>query len=259
MEILKKVKSALSSCRETISHGWNAMWRFLEDKAVYLRQTYDVRDFKSCSQYSIWFAILSILFGFFSLSINTASMRISVGFSSFAHVGIVFILIGFVCLIAGTLTTTDAGLLFILAAMTLPFVGELVHLFVDTVTGNFVSYIVTNWLFLVTYAVIAACYVLMTLRILPVKYARWIVFGFCAAASIYSILSAVLLLPPFYGDKFEAYKTESGVYPFIFISDIVRMITMMLSLATATMTVFPYGEGPKEKSKVVLKEEKEEF
>lgn len=259
MEFLKKVKSTLASCRETVSHGWHAMWSFLEDKAGYIRQTYDIRDFKSCSQYSIWFAILSIVFGFFNLSINTESLRISVGFNTFAHVGMVFILIGFICLIAGTLTTTDAGLLFILAAMTLPFVGEFVHFFVDTVTGNFVSYIVTNWLFLVTYTVIAACYVLMTLRILPVKYARWIVFGICAAASIYSILSAVLLLPPFYGDKSEAYKTESGVYPFVFISDIVRMIAMMLSLSTATMTVFPFGEGPKEKSKVVLKEEKEEF
>lgn len=259
MEFLKKVKSAFVSCGKAISRGWRASWDFLEDKSADIQEIYDVRDFKSCSQYSIWFAILSIVFGFFKLSINMETMRVSVGFQLFSHVGIAFILVGLLCLIGGTLTTTNAGLCFIVGAMLFPFAGEIVHLFVDTVTGNFVSYIVANWFFFVVYGLIATAYILMTLRIIPVKYARIGVIAVCGVAIVYSIVSAFLLWPPFYGEMFETYKTESGTYNFLFVSDIIRMIVMMLSLGTATLTIFPYGEGPKDKSKVVLKEEKEEF
>ena len=259
MEFLKKVKSAFVSCGKAIANGWRASWDFLEDKSIEIQQIYDVRDFKSCSQYSIWFAILSIVFGFFKLSINMETMRVSVGFQLFSHVGIAFILVGLLCLIGGTLTTTDAGLSFLVAAMLFPFAGEIVHLIVETVMGNFVGYIVANWFFLAVYGLIAAAYVLMTLRVIPVKYARIGVLAVCGLAIVYSFLSAILSLPPFFGEAFEAYKTESGTYNFLFVSDIVRMIAMMLSIGTATMTIFPFGEGPKEKSKVVIKEEKEEF
>ena len=258
--VLEKVKGFFRTCGKGIvkgaratKKGWKAGWDFLEQKSVPLHEIYEVRDFKGLSAYGILFAILSMFFGIFFLAINMGTMRLEIGATLFNDIGEFFVFVSLICFIVGIVTTTDAGIIFLSAGYLLPFVGEVLTLLWNLVTGNFVPYIVANWLFLALYAVIAVLPLLTYFKVLAVKWHRFI---FPLAMLLFLAGGIVLLvfgLPPFL-------NTAANNAAYTYVTDLCEYITYLISIACITVTIFGANDkvaGPI--TVVKLKEEQEEF
>lgn len=261
--VWKKVAGGVKTAASAVKNGWKKGWDFLEDKSVRFEEVYELRDFKNTSGIGIWCAILSIVFGIFYMSINLVSGRLSIGGSFISDVGQFFTFLSLILLIMGTLTTTNAGLIFICTGMTLPVVGEIVRIFFMLFTGRFVTYMSTKWIFLVTFAAIAAVYVLTFFRKISVKLGRYILLGCSVLFLVFAILSVALHFPPFYGTEMALLKGQSEMTEcgFVYVTDAAEYIFYVIAVACIHLTVFDRSAEGEEHvvTKVVEKEEKEEF
>ncbi len=267
MAFKDSVKGGLSTCKEkiksgcrTVGKGWKKSWDFLERKSAPLHKVYEVRDFKGFSAYGILFAILTIFFAIFSMSINMATMRIGVGATLFENVGEVFTIFALICLIIGILTTTDAGILFISAGYLFPFVGEFFNIIIELILGNFVPYMAANWIYITLYAIIAALYVLPFFGIIPVKWNRL----FIPVASLIFIALGIMLIslgmPPFLTVAFGETKTGYGFCNFTDVTALCEYITYLFSVAFISVTIFGANDKTDKPITVVkYKDEAEEF
>ncbi len=267
MAFKESVKNGFSTCISSIKKGaravkkgWKSMWNFLEDKSAPLHEIYEVRDFKGFSAYGIWFAVLSIFLGFFVLSINMETMRLVLGASLFKDIGEFFVVVSLICFIIGIFTTTDAGILFIAAGYLLPIVGEILTILWKLVTGQFVTYMATNWIYLVLYAVIAGLVLLTYFKVIEVKWNRLIFPIVMLLFVAFAILTVVLGWPPFVGEAMGEIKLGTAMCTFTYLTDICEFITYLLALSFITVTIFGANDAKDAPITVVkLKEEKEEF
>ncbi len=267
MAFKESVKKGFSTCisgiktgARTVKKGWKSMWSFLEVKAAPLHEVYEVRDFKGFSAYGIWFAILSIFFGIFVLSINMETMRLVIGASLFKDIGEVFVVLSLICFIIGILTTTDAGILFISAGYLLPIAGEILTILWNLITGQFVPYMAANWIYLVLYAAIAAFALLTYFKVIPVKWNRLIFPLTMLLFLAYAILSLLLGMPPFVGEALGEIKLGTAICTFTYLTDICEFITYLLAVSFITVTIFGANDAKNAPITVVkLKEEQEEF
>lgn len=242
----KKVASFFKAVGNAIASVWNGAWGGMEKASVRFEEVYELRDFRSTSGWGIGLSVLAIACGIFHLNINSVTDRIAIGGSLFDGVGDVFLVLSLLLLIAGTLTASSAGLLFIFAGMTLPAVGEIINIVVNLCTGN-AAYIVANWLYLVTFLAFAAVYVLSFTKVISVKIGKIIIFGASIALIVYAILAFVFRLAPFFGDET------------IYVTKAIEYVTMVAAMLMIHLTVFDYSSEYHVVSKAVEKDDKEEF
>ena len=160
LTLLEKAKHGIITAAKAVKTGWTAMWDFLEEKSQLVHEIYELRDFKIAATGGIWMAFLSLFFGIFFMTINLVTKDIALGATFINHVAEFFLFVSLFCLIGGTLTAMSSGLLFLVAGMVLPFVGEVLYLLFMLCTGNAVLYFATHWLHLVFFAGVAAEYYL---------------------------------------------------------------------------------------------------
>lgn len=242
----KKAVSFFKTVGNAIASVWNGAWNGMEKAAVRFGDVYELRDFKSTSGWGIGLSVFAIAFGIFHLNINSVTDRIAIGGSLFDGVGDVFTVLSLLLLIAGTLTASSAGLMLIFAGMTLPAVGEIINIVVNLCTGN-ATYILSNWLYLATFLAFAAVYVLSFTKVISVKLGRFILPGISLAFAVYAVLAFVLRLAPFFGDDT------------IFVTKAIEYIALLGAMLTIHLTVFDYSSEYHVVSKVVEKDDKEEF
>lgn len=260
MTFWDKVKNGFCRFGNAIATGWHTGWKKLEEVSVPLHKTYEMRDFHGASAFGIWAFILAIVFGFFHLTINLETMRLVIGGSFVRDVGELFTLIAILLIIGGILTTTETGLLFVLAGIALPFVGELLTLIWNLIIGNVGAYFSSSWIYLALYAVILALYALTFFHVIPVKVNRFLFSGCMVVFFVLGILSMSLQFPPFYGFAEGETKTGIATCAFTYVTDAFEYFFIVIAYFFINLAIFGTGDqAGKPVTKVKLKEEKEEF
>ena len=136
--------------------------------------------------------------------------------------------------------------MFIFAGMTLPLAGEIINVVVNLCTGN-AAYIGENWLYLVTFLAYAAIYVLSFTKVISVKLGKFIMIGASALFAVYAVLAFWFRLAPFFSNDT------------ILVTKAIEYITLIAAMLMIHLTVFDYSSEYHVVSKVVERDDKEEF